>query len=214
MFAIVPCLVVVPCLFVARCARRWRPHTRRQTQCATPQRRTSVIHASTTTRSEAAPHAFCALIAQTRAWERMPLSWAASLSAQDQSYCSTNGWKQEVRCTVGAASNATSEAGGYITFQSCPVVPGDFMDVVKFEVRTLSIASSCCIVPIRALHLGTVCHDHPFCDLLLLCDQAQAPKPAHPAEPHCKLHEHMTSLASFEWRDSASAASGNAHPLP
>ena len=53
---------------------------------------------------------------------------------QDQSYYSTNGFKQEVRCAIGGApSNVSVERGAYVTFQSCPVVPGDFMSVVKFE---------------------------------------------------------------------------------
>lgn len=52
---------------------------------------------------------------------------------QDQNYCVANGYKQEVHCSIsgGALSNVSTD--GYITFQPCPVVPGDFMSVVKFE---------------------------------------------------------------------------------
>mmetsp|Transcript_67406 Transcript_67406/g.133592 ORF Transcript_67406/g.133592 Transcript_67406/m.133592 type:complete len:111 (-) Transcript_67406:152-484(-) len=53
---------------------------------------------------------------------------------QDQLYCSTNGFKEEVMCTAGSSKNASST---YITFQSCPSVPSDFMSVVRFEVLML-----------------------------------------------------------------------------
>lgn len=47
---------------------------------------------------------------------------------QDQTYCVSNGFKQEVECSYGNQSTA------YITFQSCPLVPGDFLGVLRFEL--------------------------------------------------------------------------------
>ena len=53
---------------------------------------------------------------------------------RDQSYCSTNGFKLEVRCSlVGGHGGGPSNATRYITYQSCPVIPGDFFGVCKFE---------------------------------------------------------------------------------
>ena len=60
-----------------------------------------------------------------------------------QTYCSSNSFKQEVKCVVNGlqaanGSAAASQMGtNYITFQACPVVPGDFLGIVKFELLML-----------------------------------------------------------------------------
>ena len=55
---------------------------------------------------------------------------------QDQTYCSNNGFKQEVKCVIKGV-NWTDPSSYYMTFQSCPVEPGDFTNFVKFEVPLL-----------------------------------------------------------------------------
>ena len=57
-------------------------------------------------------------------------------SAQDQTYCSTNGFKQEVMCTYSGDVNG-SQPSSYVTFETCPALPGDFTQVVQLEVRPL-----------------------------------------------------------------------------
>ena len=52
---------------------------------------------------------------------------------QDQTYCSSNGFKQEVKCAIKGV-NWTDASSHYMTYQSCPVVPGDFTNFMKFEV--------------------------------------------------------------------------------
>lgn len=54
---------------------------------------------------------------------------AAAAVPQDQPYCVENGFKQEVLCSY---RNNVSEA--YVTFEGCPVAPGDFLGVVRFEL--------------------------------------------------------------------------------
>ena len=108
----------------------------------------------------------------------MPLLNAPLHLAQDQSYCVPNGYKQEVHCSVsgGALSNASSD--GYVTFQSCPVMPGDFMSVVRFEVCI--IAASRMLNTMHMPRVSVVCLSHaavwhgcPVCDLILIHDETE-----------------------------------------
>ena len=52
---------------------------------------------------------------------------------QDQSYCDTNGFKQEVKCIL-RGTNGTLRSDHYITFQTCPNDAGDFANFLRFEV--------------------------------------------------------------------------------
>ena len=66
---------------------------------------------------------------------------------QDQTFCSTTGYKREVKCMSSALVNdsasepATSEMRqreSYLAFQGCsPESMNTFGTVVRFEVRTL-----------------------------------------------------------------------------
>jgi hypothetical protein len=58
---------------------------------------------------------------------------SAAAVSQDQVYCSTTGFKQEVRCLVGPRING-SDQESYTTFQSCAESSSSFAGVVKFEV--------------------------------------------------------------------------------
>ena len=57
---------------------------------------------------------------------------------QDQDYCVKNGWKQQVRCLErkdGAnQSFMEAETTSYYSFQPCPLVKGDFLSFVRFEL--------------------------------------------------------------------------------
>ena len=103
-------------------------------------RPTCAIHATRRIRhvARATPHVAC----DGGRWLLiLILLCSNAVGAQHQSYCSTNGFKQEVKCVVGgtSAGNSSSSEGldpstSYITFQSCQLVPGDFMSFVRFEV--------------------------------------------------------------------------------
>lgn len=58
----------------------------------------------------------------------------ACVHSQGQIYCSTTGFKQEMRCSAGPHING-SEQESYITFQSCAEHASSFSGLVRFEVR-------------------------------------------------------------------------------
>jgi hypothetical protein len=96
-----------------------------------------------------------------------------SSTTQAQTYCYANGFKQQVRC-----ANASEPSSSYVTFQSCALVPGDFLAVVRFEVSrcqlqpmpvpfnklpcTDSVSHAILMPPV------TVIHAHMLCALLSL----------------------------------------------
>ena len=54
-----------------------------------------------------------------------------------QSYCAVNNFKQQLRCleTKGnLTSYLSAETTSYYTFQPCPLVKGDFLSFVRFEL--------------------------------------------------------------------------------
>jgi hypothetical protein len=51
-------------------------------------------------------------------------------------YCSFRGFKQEVICSLGRPKNASAYSS-YVTFQTCPYLPGDTAKVYKFELGML-----------------------------------------------------------------------------
>ena len=55
----------------------------------------------------------------------------------EQSYCFSNGFKQEVRCHIAAGTNGSDTPTSYVTFSACHAVPGDVLGVVKFELLML-----------------------------------------------------------------------------
>ena len=57
------------------------------------------------------------------------------MRVQDQSYCDTNGFKQEVKCIL-RGTNGTIRSDYYVTFQTCPNDSGDFANFLRFEVRS------------------------------------------------------------------------------
>lgn len=52
---------------------------------------------------------------------------------QDQPYCVANGFKQEVACSY------RNRTAAYVTFESCPLVPGDFTGVLRFELLMIIV---------------------------------------------------------------------------
>ena len=123
-----------------------------------------------------------------------------ALPGQAQRYCERNGWKQQVRCVTTSSefnqSYVDHDSSGYLTYIACPVVPGDFMGFVRFEVRR-------CDSPSNAHRLRSQCRGARICEtcvmlrrlaaaldaavlhrLLLLGEQAEEEEPAHSAVPH------------------------------
>lgn len=56
----------------------------------------------------------------------------------DQQYCVANSFKQQVKCHVEGA-NTSDPSAHYVSYQSCPDAPADFMGFVKFELLMLII---------------------------------------------------------------------------
>ena len=61
-----------------------------------------------------------------------------------QSYCAQNNYKQQLRC-LETKGNTTSylqaETTSYYTFQPCPLVKGDFLSFVRFELLMIIVTA-------------------------------------------------------------------------
>ena len=115
-------------------------------------------------------------------------------ATQDEVYCSTSGFRQEIRCSIIAAPllNGSSHES-YLTYQSCAEPPSEFVALARFEVRSAEPANARILRGRSRSHRShdgcdrAVDHAHALCRLVRVCDSSQTSIACHPAPAHTTI---------------------------